>query len=126
MENKTLKICRAGHNPTLFANENEVKEINSKGIGLGLDNAKLFDANLQEIEMKLSSGDIFLFYSDGLTEAMNSFKEEFGLPNVKRILKENTGKHSVDVQRNLIDEVKAFKGNAEQNDDITLVTIKIK
>lgn len=126
LENKTLKICRAGHNPTLFANENEVKEINSKGIGLGLDNAALFDANLQEVELKLNSGDIFLFYSDGLTEAMNSFKEEFGLLNVKRILKENTNKHSIDIQRNLIDEVKAFKGNAEQNDDITLVTIKIK
>jgi serine phosphatase RsbU (regulator of sigma subunit) len=126
LENMILKICRAGHNPILFANENEVREINSKGIGLGLDNAKLFDANLQEIELPLNSGDIFLFYSDGLTEAMNSFKEEFGLTNVKRILEENTGKYSADVQRNLIDEVKAFKGNAEQNDDITLVTVKIK
>lgn len=126
LENMTLKLCRAGHNPILFANKNEVKELHSKGIGLGLDNAKLFDANLQETELKLHSGDIFLFYSDGLNEAMNSFKEEFGLPNVMRILKENTEKYSVDIQRNLIDEVKAFKGNAEQNDDITLVTIKIK
>jgi sigma-B regulation protein RsbU (phosphoserine phosphatase) len=122
----TVKICRAGHNPTLLANEHGVKEINSKGIGLGLDNAKLFDINLQEIELSLNSGDIFLFYSDGLTEAMNSFKEEFGLNNVKQILKENAGKHSADIQRNLIDEVKAFKGNAEQNDDITLVTVKVK
>ncbi len=126
LENMTLKICRAGHNPTLYANKNEVKEINSKGIGLGLDNAKLFDANLQEIELKLNKDDIFLFYSDGLTEAMNSFKEEFGLNNVKRILKDNVDGNSNDIQRNLIDEVKAFKGSAEQNDDITLVTIKIK
>lgn len=126
LENMTLKICRAGHNPTLYANKNEVKEINSKGIGLGLDNAKLFDANLQEVELKLNKDDIFLFYSDGLTEAMNSFKEEFGLTNVKRILKDNVDGNSNDIQRNLIDEVKAFKGSAEQNDDITLVTIKIK
>ncbi len=126
LENMTLKICRAGHNPTLYANKNEVKEINSKGIGLGLDNAKLFDANLQEVELKLNKDDIFLFYSDGLTEAMNSFKEEFGLNNVKRILKDNVDGNSGDIQRNLIDEVKAFKGSAEQNDDITLVTIKIK
>ena len=126
LENMTLKICRAGHNPTLYANKNEVKEINSKGIGLGLDNAKLFDANLQEVELKLNKDDIFLFYSDGLTEAMNSFKEEFGLNNVKRILEDNVNGNSGDIQRNLIDEVKAFKGSAEQNDDITLVTIKIK
>ncbi len=126
LENMTAKICRAGHNPVLFANENEVKELNAKGIGLGLDNAKLFDANLQEIELKLNSGDTFLFYSDGLTEAMNSFKEEFGLPKVKQILKDNTNRNSIDIQRNMFDEVKAFKGNAEQNDDITLVTIKIK
>lgn len=126
LENMTAKICRAGHNPVLFANENEVKELNAKGIGLGLDNEKLFDANLQEIELKLNSGDTFLFYSDGLTEAMNSFKEEFGLPSVKQILKDNAGKSSIDIQRNMIDEAKAFKGNAEQNDDITLVTIKIK
>lgn len=126
LENMTLKLCRAGHNPILYANKNEVKEINSKGIGLGLDNAKLFDANLQEVELKLNKDDIFLFYSDGLTEAMNSFKEEFGLNNVKRILEDNVNGNSADIQRNLIDEVKAFKGSAEQNDDITLVTIKIK
>lgn len=126
LENMTLKLCRAGHNPILYANNTEVKEINSKGIGLGLDNAKLFDANLQEVELKLNKDDIFLFYSDGLTEAMNSFKEEFGLNNVKRILEDNVNGNSTDIQRNLIDEVKAFKGNAEQNDDITLVTIKIK
>lgn len=126
LENMTLKLCRAGHNPILYANNTEVKEINSKGIGLGLDNAKLFDANLQEVELKLNKDDIFLFYSDGLTEAMNSFKEEFGLNNVKRIIKDNVDGNSNDIQRNLIDEVKAFKGNAEQNDDITLVTIKIK
>lgn len=126
LEKMTLKICRAGHNPILFANSNEVKEINSKGIGLGLDNAKLFDANLQEIELPLHSGDIFLFYSDGLTEAMNSFKEEFGLQNVKNILKEDSGKNSREIQKALNDAVKEFKGNAEQNDDITLVTVKIK
>ncbi len=125
MEKKTVKICRAGHNPALITTSEGVHEINSKGIGLGLDNAKLFDKNLEEIELSLNSGDIFLFYSDGLTEAMNVTKEEFGLGNVKRILKENIDKHSIDVQRNLIDEVKAFKGNAEQNDDITLVTIKV-
>lgn len=126
LENNTLKICRAGHNPILAANENEVREINCKGIGLGLDNAKLFDTNLQEIEINLKSGDVFLFYSDGLTEAMNQFKEEFGLQNVKNILRENLGKHAIDIQRNLIDSAKAFKGSAEQNDDITIVTIKIK
>jgi len=126
LENNTLKICRAGHNPSLVANSIEVKEINSKGIGLGLDNAKLFDANLQEIEIELKSGDVFLFYSDGLTEAMNQFKEEFGLQNVKNILQENSGKHAIDIQRSLIDAAKEFKGNAEQNDDITIVTVKIK
>lgn len=126
LEKMTLKLCRAGHNPILYANNTEVKEINSKGIGLGLDNAKLFDANLQEVELKLNKDDIFLFYSDGLTEAMNSFKEEFGLNNVKRILEDNVNGNSADIQRNLIDEVTAFKGSAEQNDDITLVTIKIK
>jgi serine phosphatase RsbU (regulator of sigma subunit) len=126
LEKMTLKLCRAGHNPILYANNTEVKEINSKGIGLGLDNAKLFDANLQEVELKLKKDDIFLFYSDGLTEAMNSFKEEFGLNIVKRILEDNVNGKSADIQRNLIDEVTAFKGSAEQNDDITLVTIKIK
>lgn len=126
LENMTAKICRAGHNPVLFVNNGEVKELNAKGIGLGLDNAKLFDANLQEIELKLISGDTFLFYSDGLTEAMNSFKEEFGLPKVKEILKDNSDKSSLDIQINMFDEVKTFKANAEQNDDITLVTIKVK
>jgi len=126
MEAMTVKLCRAGHNPILFANHENVKELNTKGMGLGLDNATLFDKNLEETELKLNKGDTFVFYSDGLTEAMNNSKDEFGIDNVKRIITENIDKTSFMIQRNMIDEVKSFKGNAEQNDDITMVTIKVK
>ena len=126
MDAMTVKLCRAGHNPILFADANSVKEINTKGMGLGLDNALLFDKNLEEAELKLNKGDTFVFYSDGLTEAMNTGKDEFGMDKVKKIISDNISSSAFMIQRNMIDEVKEFKGNAEQNDDITMVTIKVK
>ena len=125
LEKKTVKICRAGHNPLLYSTNSVIETLNNKGIGLGLDNSKLFDLNLEETEMPLNEENLYLFYSDGLTEAMNETKGEFGMDNVRSILSKFRHFSSGDIRGALIKGVSEFRANAIQNDDITMVAVKV-
>ena len=92
----------------------------------GLEDEKIFDINLEETEMDINSNNIFLLYSDGLTEAMNRSKEEYGTERVLNIIKENLDHSSKFIQSKLINSVDVFRENTEQNDDITFVVVKVK
>ena len=74
-ENKTVKICRAGHTPISLVTDGISQNVIPKGIGVGLDEGKLFDKNLEEFELPLNEKHLFAFYSDGVNEAMNDKKE---------------------------------------------------
>lgn len=125
MENMTVKISRAGHNPVLFSNNEQIDVLKNYGLGLGLEKGKFFDPNLEETTIKINPGNMFLFYSDGLNEAMNSQRNEFGLSNVIKVLSENKIKSSGEIQKHLLESVSEFRGEAEQNDDITFVVVKV-
>ncbi|MFA5404137.1 MAG: SpoIIE family protein phosphatase [Ignavibacteria bacterium] len=126
IESKKVYLARAGHNPVLFFSNKSCKQLKSKGIGLGLDNESIFNENLEEIEIEYKTDDIFVFYTDGLNEAMNANKEEFGINRIIEIVNKNSELDSKNIQNELMKEISMHRANAEQNDDISLVIIKIK
>ena len=121
-----VTISRAGHNPVIYSQNGQLKTLQSKGMGLGLEDENIFDENLEETELNINSDNIFLLYSDGLTEAMNHVKEEFGTERVLSILKDNKDQSVRAVQEKIINSVNNFRQNSEQNDDITFVVVKVK
>lgn len=125
LEKMTVKISRAGHNPVLYSKNGQVEILRNNGLGLGLENGKFFEPNLEETTLNINTDNLFLFYTDGLNEAMNIQKNEYGLNNVINVIKENKNKSSKDIQTRLLESVTAFKGDAEQNDDITFVVVKV-
>lgn len=124
-ETNTVKFCRAGHMPLLMANNGTVESIRTEGIGLGLEKGEVFDRTLQEVEIKIKSNQIFAFFSDGITEAMNEKDEMFGEDKLNEILKGKSNNHSTDIMNKVWSEVKHFRGNAQPNDDMTMVIVKI-
>lgn len=126
LEKMTVRICRAGHNPVIYSTNGKFQLLKNKGMGLGLESDKFFESHLEETEIKISEDNLFIFYSDGLTEAMNTNKVEFGTDKVLDIISENRQHSCSSIQKEVIDSVNSFRGNAEQNDDITLVITKIK
>jgi serine phosphatase RsbU (regulator of sigma subunit) len=126
LKNMTVKISRAGHNPVLFSNNGQIDVLKNYGLGLGLEKGKFFDPNLEETTININPGNMFLFYSDGLNEAMNPLRNEFGLSNVIKVLSDNKSKSSKEIQKHLLESVSEFRGKAEQNDDITFVVVKVK
>ncbi len=124
-ENKTVRFCRAGHMPLLTANNGTVESIKTEGIGLGLEKGEVFDRTLQEVEIKTKSNQIFAFFSDGITEAMNEKDEMFGEEKLTEILKGKANTRSTEVMNKVWSEVKYFRGSALPNDDMTMVIVKV-
>lgn len=124
-ENMKMKLCRAGHLPLLFFENGESKLIKTKGIALGLDNGPLFEKNLEELEIDLKSGQIFAFFSDGISEAMNENNELFGEESLLDIFEKNYKENSDLIMEKIENRILQFRGKAEQHDDMTMVIVKI-
>src|SRR5215216_1999558 len=96
-----------------------VEELRARGMPLGL----MPGMHYEEKETVLEPGDGVLFYSDGLVEAHDPHREMFGFPRLRALLAER------DEERSLVDflleELYSFTGEGwEQEDDITLVTLR--
>lgn len=125
-EKMKIKFCRAGHLPVLLFDNNEAKFLRTKGIALGLDGGKLFDNNLEELEMDIRSGQVYSFFTDGITETMNDKNELFGEERLLNIFNKNSYLHSSDIMNKIDSEIKKFRNTAEQHDDMTMVIVKVK
>jgi serine phosphatase RsbU (regulator of sigma subunit) len=125
METNSVKVCRAGHAPLLAALNGTVEIYRTQGIGVGLEKGIIFDKTLDEEEISLSPGKIFAFYSDGITEAIDEKEEFFGEESLIDLLKNKTSLRSTELVDIIWDSLKQFRGRAEQNDDMTVVLVKV-
>ncbi|MEJ2104019.1 MAG: SpoIIE family protein phosphatase [Ignavibacteriaceae bacterium] len=125
MESNTLKFCRAGHMPVVVATNGTVQSYRTDGMGVGMEKGIIFEKSLVEEVVKLQPGQIYAFFTDGVTEAMNEQSELFGDDNLNSILKNKTLSRSADIVNEIWSSVKTFRGTAEVNDDMTMVVVKI-
>jgi sigma-B regulation protein RsbU (phosphoserine phosphatase) len=120
----TRQIClsSAGHPLPLVDNGGKIQELEIYGLPLGLKS----DASYQEIHRTLSPGATLLFYTDGVTEALNLSRELFGLQRLIALMK---SAHQTCAAQPLVEHVlttaRAFSGRAGQADDATVVVLKV-
>ena len=126
LEEGTVKFCRAGHMPILTANNGSVETYRTQGIGVGLEKGEIFERSLVEEEVKLNSGQIYAFFTDGVTEAMNEANELFGEDKLTTILKNKPAQRSTEIMEEILHSLSTFRGSAEVNDDITMVIVRVK
>jgi sigma-B regulation protein RsbU (phosphoserine phosphatase) len=118
---KTLESINAGHNPTyVFTSNNNFSELLNGGIFLGI-----YDLGYDIEIIELQKDNVIVFYSDGITEAWNKSKDEFGADRLLDVLKNNLDKKAEHILYSVTDAVADFVGKAEQSDDLTLGVIKI-
>ena len=117
-----VTYTNAGHNPPYLMKANGTVEIlpMSKDIVAGAINGFQFS----EETFQLERGDTLLLFTDGVTEAIDPDENEYDNERLKKLLQQ-CGKLSC---QEIVDavkaDVKAFAGNAEQSDDITLMAMK--
>jgi sigma-B regulation protein RsbU (phosphoserine phosphatase) len=127
MARRVLRFARAGHNPLIHfeALTGRTRVLSPPGMGLGMDPGDRFDAVLQELEVPLASGDVFLLFTDGLSEAMNPRAELFGERRLREVLEQGELLGSDELKERILAEIRGFVGDAAQHDDMTLVVLKV-
>ncbi|MGJ5816672.1 PP2C family protein-serine/threonine phosphatase [Paludibaculum fermentans] len=125
-ERRVLEVLRAGHNPILWwrAADGESHYVQPKGIGLGLAGDRIFSKSIECQELALADGDLVVFYSDGLTEAMNPRQEQYGEDRLQLVVARAAGLDAPELAQAILDDVEVFKAGADPHDDLTLVVLR--
>jgi hypothetical protein len=126
LENRTIKIARAGHNPVILNDlKGKISFISPNGLALGLEKGTLFRKVITEYQENLEPGKNYIFYTDGFTEAVNKKGEEYGLEKLSNIANSLSDKSAENVMNEVMQDVQKFIGKAKQHDDMTIVILKI-
>jgi sigma-B regulation protein RsbU (phosphoserine phosphatase) len=116
-EDQTLEIANAGHLNPLFSNSTGINFLETEhGFPLGIT-----ESEYTEKKIMLTSGSKIIFYTDGITEAMDSSQNEYG---AERLSKQFSNVYT-SIQ-SIVEDVKFFTKGVQQFDDITLVMIEAK
>src|SRR5205814_2230092 len=94
-------------------------------LGLKLDNGEMFERLLKEDTIRLHDGDLYLFFTDGISEAMNAGDDCFGEARLGQFVEAHAHLSSGELRERVLREVESFVGNAPQHDDMTMIVLKI-
>ena len=123
-ETKTFQYCNAGHNPPLLVRASgKYKALKAGGLLLGV-----FDKQPYKTEtVTLEKGDVLFFYTDGLVEARTPGPEinEFGEDRLVEILLALRHLKASAILDAVMIELRAFAERDRQQDDLTLVVVKV-
>jgi sigma-B regulation protein RsbU (phosphoserine phosphatase) len=119
---RTIHYSNGGHlPPVILGRDGSIRRLEAGGMVIGL-----FDnLNFEEGSVQLESGDIFLAYSDGVTEPENEFGE-FGEQRLIDLVRENQDLSLVQMSEVVTAAVDDWIGGSEQPDDITLVLARAR
>lgn len=122
-QKRQITYVNAGHNPPLLLtqeNSSDVTLLRAEGIALGI----IEGIDLASVTVPLKAGDLVALYTDGITEAMNSEGEEYGMERFSEILLKSREKGPAEIIEDIRASVKEFTKTTPQSDDITLILIK--
>jgi sigma-B regulation protein RsbU (phosphoserine phosphatase) len=127
---RTLSYARAGHNPTIIYrsrgdSERKTWMLKSPGMAMGLNQGGIFDQSLKVETIQLERGDKLFFYSDGITEAMNEKRDEYGEDRLMAMAERTNGLNAEQSRDAVMADVAGFLGTVHPQDDQTLVVLQI-
>ena len=119
-----IKYVNAGHDPMLLYRRSEDRffEITNDGIPTGIFEGESY----LESEFTLLPGDLFILYTDGIPEARNGAKEEFGFERMQEVLRVNCEKTAEEISSAMTEALGRFVDSAPQHDDITFMILKYR
>jgi len=122
--NRALRYVNAGHNApmVLRRGSSEIVRLIQGGMVIGL----FPDCEFMEGRLELRPGDVFLAYTDGISEAMNLADDEYGEEKLTAVLREHQARTAADLIAEILERVDLFTAGARQHDDMTLVAVRVQ
>ncbi|MBF0503631.1 MAG: CHASE2 domain-containing protein [Candidatus Omnitrophica bacterium] len=122
LKRRVMSYANGGHLPVLY--------LGREGKAIVLDVDEGFPLGMMKSaysgrQIKFDSGDVFIYYTDGITEAANIKNEMYGIERLKAFVQMHRDLPALDLRDEIIKDVMKFLGKRKQQDDITLVVIKV-
>ena len=118
---KRIDYANGGQPHPILKRDDEVIEIENSDLPLG----SMRSVQYESTAFDLVAGDILIFHSDGLIEALNAEEDMYGTERLKNVISEISNECAAqEVIQHIVEDVHKFVDEAEQYDDLTLVVIK--
>jgi serine phosphatase RsbU (regulator of sigma subunit) len=133
LQARTMTYARAGHTPLILvpgpaSRSRRAHILAPPGmvVGLKLDDGEMFERLLEEETLPLEPGDLYIFFTDGISEAMNAADDCFGEVRLGRLLEEHANLPAEELRERILREVQAFVAGAPQHDDMTMILLRVE
>ncbi len=130
---QTMTYARAGHTPLIHlpgapGESRRVRILAPDGLVLGLkiDEGEMFERLLEEQTIPLHPGDLYLFFTDGISEAMNAQDDCFGESRLAEIVQAHAHLSTEELRERVLREIEVFVADAPQHDDMTMILLKVE
>jgi len=122
---RTKELCyaNAGHPPALLlgARQDAVVSLKADGMLLGIEK----DVTFAETKVKLGTGDIVVFYTDGITERTSESGEFFGVDRLAQAIVAHRSRDPETLIDDVLTALDRFAGAKPNDDDVTIVAMKV-
>lgn len=125
LEKNTCSLFNAGHLPPykISGDSNELFKIRRHGITLGAVENIVQDMEETEVVFEFNKNDKLVLYTDGVSEAMDAEKKEYGFERLESFLNSKADKNPSELLDLLLKDVKDFTKETEQKDDMSVLII---
>jgi sigma-B regulation protein RsbU (phosphoserine phosphatase) len=119
--NRTIALSNSGLPYPLLVRAGQPTFLDIGGIPVGL----FPDSQYEETTVQLQTGDVLVFYSDGVIEMRNDNGDEFGLKRLAETVRSNHEKTPEEIVKAVSAALAEFIGRVRPNDDRTMIVIKM-
>jgi phosphoserine phosphatase RsbU/P len=121
LKRRTLTMGNSGLPYPVRCTADACTQIELPGVPLGSFGGTMYD----EVTLALHPGDVIVFASDGVSEAMNAAGQEFTSERLIEVVSEVRELSAQKIVDRIFAAVAAWRGDAPPNDDTTAVAVKI-
>jgi sigma-B regulation protein RsbU (phosphoserine phosphatase) len=118
---RTISLANSGLPYPLLVRGGQTRFLDVGGIPIGL----FPDSKYDELELPLQSGDVLVFYSDGVVESRNEAGDDFGLKRLADAVREAHARTPEEIVRSVMNQSAKFVGIVRPQDDQTMVVVKM-
>jgi serine phosphatase RsbU (regulator of sigma subunit) len=122
----TLHLSGQHEEVIVVRSSGEVERIDTMELGFPIALEADIADFIASTEIQLNSGDVVVLYTDGITEAFDMKKNQYGIEPLIEVVVLNREESAAEIKQAVIDDLRRYIGDQKVFDDITLVVIKQK
>jgi sigma-B regulation protein RsbU (phosphoserine phosphatase) len=120
----SLRVTGQHENAVVVRQNGEIEVIDTMDLGFPIGLEEDIEAFVSQMEIQLQPEDVVVLYTDGVTEAEDLDRQQYGLERLCEVAKANRAKPAGEIKQAIIDDLRSHIGQQHVFDDITLLVLK--